>query len=73
MSIYQCEKCKGKKIGDLEFLAKKEDLDMLAITEEFWNDKNQWDSVIPGYKLNRKDRLGHRARGLAPGLYYWVF
>lgn len=30
-----------EKIGDLKFLANKEDLDIVAITKECWNDKNQ--------------------------------
>lgn len=62
-------RCVKEKIGDLKFLAKKEDLDIVTITEECWNDKNQYENVIPGNKLNRKDRLGHRAGGAVLGLY----
>jgi len=34
-------RCVGEKIADWKFLAKQADLDIVAITEECWNDKNQ--------------------------------
>lgn len=68
--IYQQEKCKAKN-KNLEFLARKEDIGSIGITEEQWKDKNQQDIVMPGYEVYRKDRLGHRAGGVAQGLYYW--
>lgn len=34
-------KCVRERIGDLKFLAEKGDLDIVAITEKRWNDKNQ--------------------------------
>ncbi|EMP32907.1 Butyrophilin subfamily 3 member A3, partial [Chelonia mydas] len=30
-----------------------------GITEAWWNEDNEWDTVIPGYKIYRKDRAGH--------------
>ena len=44
-TIYACVctnmRCVGEKIADWKFLAKQADLDIVAITEECWNDKNQ--------------------------------
>lgn len=46
------------KLAKLDCLAEAKDLDIIVITEIWWNEKNQWDTIIPFYKLYRKDRLG---------------
>ena len=51
-------------MGELECLVSKENLDIVGITETWWKGENQWDMVIPGYKLYRKGREGCTGGGV---------
>ena len=53
------------KIGELECLVLGESIDIVGISETWWDEENQWDTVIPGYKLYRKDREGRVGGGVA--------
>ena len=46
------------KMGELEYLVLKEEIDIIGITDTWWNEENLWDTIIPGYKIYRKDRAG---------------
>lgn len=48
----------NSKTGELECLAVEGTLDIISITETCWNNKNQWDILMPDYKLYRNVRLG---------------
>lgn len=55
------------KISQLDYLVVNEDIDMVFITETWWKEDYPWNSVIPGYKLTRKDR--ERQIGVVFALY----
>lgn len=42
----------------LECLLSKEKKDIVSISETWWNENNQWGTVIPRYKLYWKDQEG---------------
>uniref|UniRef100_A0A8C5MGG2 Reverse transcriptase domain-containing protein n=1 Tax=Leptobrachium leishanense TaxID=445787 RepID=A0A8C5MGG2_9ANUR len=42
-----------------------EKVDLVAVTETWFSEKNNWDITIPGYSLYRKDREGRKGGGVA--------
>ncbi|CAM5127487.1 unnamed protein product [Eretmochelys imbricata] len=63
--LYTNARSLNNKMGELECPMLKEDIDIIGITETWWSEDNQWDTVIPGYKIYRKDRTGRAAGGVA--------
>nr|GFB50161.1 hypothetical protein [Tanacetum cinerariifolium] len=67
--VYKCFYANARslraKMGELECLVARENIDIVGITETWWNAENQWDTVIPGYKLYRRDREGRVGGGVA--------
>ena len=52
-------------MGKLEYLAAKDNIDTVAITETWWNLEDQWDAAIQGYKLYRRNREKRVGGGVA--------
>ena len=67
--LYRCYYANARslraKMGELECLVARENIDIVGITETWWNAENQWDTAIPGYKLYRRDREGRIGGGVA--------
>ena len=55
--IYKCFYANAQsiqaKMGLLELLVARDNIDIAAIMETWWYLENQWDTTIPGYKLYR--------------------
>ncbi|XP_053897559.1 uncharacterized protein LOC128844145 [Malaclemys terrapin pileata] len=63
--LYTNARSLNNKMGELECLVMKEDIDIIGITETWWTEDNQWDTIILGYKIYRKDRTGRAGEGMA--------
>ena len=48
------------KMGELEILLYKEDLDFVGISETWFNSSHDWLATIQGYSLYRRDREGKK-------------
>ena len=53
----------GNKINELEVIMASENIDVVAVTETWFNGSNDWDITIPGFSLYRKDRDGKKVEG----------
>ena len=55
----------GNKINELESIMASENIDLVAVTETWFNESHDWDITIPGFSLYRKDREGRKGGGVA--------
>ncbi|GAB0208489.1 hypothetical protein GRJ2_003314600 [Grus japonensis] len=55
----------GNKQEQLEAIVQRENYDIVAIREIWWDDLHNWAAVMDGYKLFRRDRQGRRGGGVA--------
>ncbi|KAK4831126.1 hypothetical protein QYF61_015429 [Mycteria americana] len=55
----------GNKQEELEAIVQRENYDMVAITETWWDDSHNWSAAMDGYKLFRRDGQGRRGGGVA--------
>ncbi|GAB0190587.1 mitochondrial enolase superfamily member 1 [Grus japonensis] len=55
----------GNKQEELEATVLLESYDLVAITETWWDESNDWSAAINGYRLFRRDRRGRRGRRVA--------
>ena len=55
----------GNKQEKLEAIVQQDSLDLVAITETWWDDSHDLSAAMEGYKLFRKDKGGKRGGGLA--------
>ncbi|PKU40120.1 adaptin ear-binding coat-associated protein 1 [Limosa lapponica baueri] len=63
--IYTNARSMGNKWDELEAIVQQDSYDVVATTETWWDDGQDWNAVMDGYKLFRKDRQGRRGRGVA--------
>lgn len=59
--------CEGLTGGTCEhkWLAVEEDFDITSFCETWWYDKNQWETLLPGYETKVKS-FNLRDEGIAP-------
>ena len=55
----------GNKQEKLEIHAREGDYDLVAITETWWDRLHDWNVIMDGYVLFRKDRATRRCGGVA--------
>jgi len=55
----------GNKQEELEICVQSQGHDLIAITETWWDSSHDWNAVIDGYTLFRKDRPTTRGGGVA--------
>lgn len=48
----------GNKQDELEMRVRSQGHDLIAITEMWWDSSRDWNSIMEGYVLFQKDRLG---------------
>ncbi|PKU43819.1 nipped-b-like protein [Limosa lapponica baueri] len=53
------------KQEELEATVQLENYDVIIIIETWWDDSHNWNAVMDGYKLFRRDRQGRRGGGVA--------
>ena len=53
------------KQEELEAIMQQEDYDIIAITETWWSNSQDWRAAMEGYKLFRRVRLGRRGGGVS--------
>ncbi|PKU48789.1 mitochondrial fission process protein 1 [Limosa lapponica baueri] len=63
--LYTNARSMGKKQEELEAIVWHESYDVVAITEMWWDESNDWSAAMEGYKLFRRDRQGRRGGGVA--------
>ncbi|PKU31493.1 rna-directed dna polymerase from mobile element hypothetical protein [Limosa lapponica baueri] len=63
--IYTNAHSVGNKQDELEAIVQQDSCDVVAITEVWWDDGHNWNAVMDGYKLFRRDRQGRRGGGVA--------
>ncbi|PKU40554.1 rna-directed dna polymerase from mobile element jockey-like [Limosa lapponica baueri] len=63
--IYTNARSMGNKQEELEAIVQPESYDVVAITETWWDESNDWSATMDGYKLLRRDRQGRRGGGMA--------
>ncbi|KAM6226441.1 uncharacterized protein M6G45_016903 [Spheniscus humboldti] len=57
---------------ELEPTVLLESYDLVAITENWWDESHDWSTAIDGYKLFRRDRRGRRGGGGARYIKKWI-
>ena len=55
----------GNKQDSLEICVRSQGYHLIATTETWWDSAHDWNAVMEGYVLHRKDRLGKRGGGVA--------
>jgi len=55
----------GNKQEELEAIVQQDSYDLVAITEMWWDSSHDWNAVMDGYRLFRKDRPTRRGGGVA--------
>ena len=55
----------GNKQEELEAIVRQANCDLAATTETWWDRSHDWNVVIDGYKLFRRDRQGRKGGGVA--------
>ena len=63
--IYTSACSMGNKREELEAIVQQENYDIVAITETWWDDLQNWSAAMDGYKLFRSERQGRRCCGVA--------
>ncbi|KAK4828709.1 LOW QUALITY PROTEIN: hypothetical protein QYF61_000547 [Mycteria americana] len=63
--IYTNARSMGNKQEELEAIVQRENYDIVAITETWWDDSHNWSAAMDGYKRFRRDRRGRRGGGVA--------
>jgi len=54
--LYTNARSTGNKQEELEICVRSQGHDLIAITEAWWDSSHDWNTVIDGYTLFRKDR-----------------
>jgi len=55
----------GNKHEEIEICVRSQGHDLIAITETWWDSSHDWNAVMDGYTLFRKDRPTRRGGGVA--------
>ena len=63
--LYTNARSMGNKQEELEICVRSQGHDLIAITETWWDSSHDWNVVMEGYVLFRKDRLARRGGGVA--------
>jgi len=63
--LYTIARSMGNKQEELEICVQPGDYDLVAITETWWDSSHDWNVVMDGYVLLRKDRPARQGAGVA--------
>jgi len=63
--LYTNARSTGNKQEELEICVQSQGLDLTAIRETWWDSSHDWNAVMDGYTLFRKDRPKRRGGGVA--------
>ena len=63
--LYTNAQSMGNKKEELELLLQTEGYDIVGITETWWDDSHDWNVLVDGYELFKKNRKGRRGGGVA--------
>ncbi|GAB0209016.1 hypothetical protein GRJ2_003367300 [Grus japonensis] len=63
--LYTNARSRGNKQEELEVCVRLQGQDLIAITETWWDSSQDWNAVMDGYVLFRKDRPARRGGGVA--------
>jgi len=63
--IYTNARSTGSKQEELEAIVQQDSYDLVAITETWWDRSHDWNAVMDGYRLFRKDGPTRRGGGVA--------
>ena len=55
----------GNKQEELETLVQLGKYDLIGITETWWDESHNWNTLIEDFRLSRRDRQGRRGGGVA--------
>jgi len=63
--VYTNARSTGNEQEELAATAQQDGCDLVAITETWWDSSRDWQAVMDGYRLGRKDRPTRRGGGVA--------
>lgn len=63
--LYTNAQSMGNKQDELELLAQQSSYDLIGITETWWDESHNWNVVMEGYNLFRKNRPNKKGGGVA--------
>jgi len=63
--VYTNARSMGNKQEELEAIIQQDGYDLVAITETWWGNSHDWNAVMDGYRLFRKDGPIRRGDGVA--------
>ncbi|GAB0209149.1 rapamycin-insensitive companion of mTOR-like [Grus japonensis] len=63
--LYTNARSTGNKQEELEICVQSQSHELVAITETWWDSSHDWNAVMDGYVLFRKDRPARRGGGVA--------
>jgi len=64
MSVHQCSSV-GNKQEESEICVRSQGHDLIAVTETWWDSSHDWNAIMDGYTLFRKDRPTRQGGGVA--------
>lgn len=70
--FYTNARSMGSKQKELETAVHLENYDLTAITQTWWDDSRNWNTMIEDQELFRRDRQGRRGEGVALYVRKWV-
>ena len=62
----------ANKQEELEIVAQLGKCDLITITETWWDESHNWDTLIEDYSLFRRARWGRRGGGVALYVRKWI-
>jgi len=62
----------GNKQEELETVVQLGNYDLIAITETWWDESHDWNTLIEDYRLFRRDRQSRRGGGVALYVRNWI-
>jgi len=63
--VFTNSRSTGSKQEELEAIIQQDGYDLVAITETRWDNSHDWNAVMNGHRLFRKDRPTRRGGGVA--------
>ena len=67
-----CAHSMGNKQEEIKTVVQLRKYDLIAITETWWDKSHNWNTVIEGYRLFRRDRQGRRGGGVPLYVRKWI-
>ena len=70
--LYTNARSMGNKWEELETVAQFGKYDLIAITETWWDESHDWNTLIEDYRFFRRDRQARRGGGVALCVRKWI-